>query len=30
MAGSRWKRLIMVNSMQVSEAQKERMSAAWR
>ena len=29
-ACSRWKRLIMVNSMQASEAPQERMSAAWR
>ena len=27
---SRWKRLIMVNSMQANEAPQERMSAAWR
>ena len=26
----RWKRLIMVNSMQANEAPQERMSAAWR
>ena len=26
---SRWKRLIMVNSMQANEAPQERMSAAW-
>ena len=30
MAGSRWKRHIMVNSMQANEAPQERMSAAWR
>ena len=29
-ACSRWKRLIMVNSMQANEAPQERMSAAWR
>ena len=29
-ACSRWKRRIMVNSMQANEAQQERMSAAWR
>ena len=29
-ACSRWKRLIMVNSMQANEAPLERMSAAWR
>ena len=28
-ACSRWKRLIMVNSMQANEAPQERMSAAW-
>ena len=27
---SRWKRLIMVNSMQANEAPQERLSAAWR
>ena len=30
MAGSRWKRHIVVNSMQANEAPQERMSAAWR
>ena len=29
-ACSRWKRLIMVNSMQANEAPQERMNAAWR
>ena len=29
-ACGRWKRLIMVNSMQANEAPQERMSAAWR
>ncbi|UKI43427.1 MAG: hypothetical protein L6U16_10240 [Porphyromonadaceae bacterium] len=29
-ACSRWKRLIIVNSMQANEAPQERMSAAWR
>ena len=29
-ACSRWKRLIMVNSMQANEAPQERMSTAWR
>ena len=29
-ACSRWKRLIMVNSIQANEAPQERMSAAWR
>ena len=29
MAGSRWKRHIVVNSMQANEAPQERMSAAW-
>ena len=29
-ACSRWKRLIMVNSMQANEAPQERMSVAWR
>ena len=29
-ACSRWKRLIMVNSMQANETPQERMSAAWR
>ncbi len=27
---SRWKRLIMVNSIQANEAPQERMSTAWR
>jgi len=29
-ANSRWKRQIMVNSMQANKAPQEQMSAAWR